>query len=382
MGLENRDYYRDGRYTRSFTSLGLDFTPVVKYLIIINVIVFLMQIFFVRPSPRVDLEDDESEIGFLQVGGDSERTETKKRQTSSKESEEDRAEREKQEEAFRKARRAMERMRANSSGPSISIVQEWCELDPRKTVKQGQVWRLLTCAFCHHRLGIWHIVFNMVMLYWFGTRLESMYGSREFLLFYLAAALFASAAYVALAFWTESNVPAYGASGAVMGVMMLYTIFYPFETLCLFWFLPVPLWAVLSLYVIFDLHPVLLALSGERFSTGVAHAGHLGGLAFGFLYWKLGLRLEAPFEHGNRPRLCIIRKPSGVPTEPTILAHPQRDPFNEHVDQLLRKISEQGKDSLTDEERQILIQASAVSQGTVTRHSRHHGRLSERVDSG
>src|SRR5262249_21647442 len=55
--------------------------------------------------------------------------------------------------------------------------------------------------------------------------------------------------------------------------------------------------ALLSLYVIFDLHPVLLALaSGQPTFTGVAHAGHLGGLAFGFLYYKSGVRLETPFE--------------------------------------------------------------------------------------
>src|ERR1700730_15360645 len=104
----------------------------------------------------------------------------------------------------------------------------------------------------------------MVLLFWLGCRLETMYGSREFLLFYLTAALCGSAAYVALAFYTGSNTPAIGASGAVMGVMMLYTIFYPFETITLFWILPVQLWLMLSLYVLFDLHPVLLALAGDH----------------------------------------------------------------------------------------------------------------------
>src|SRR5439155_10050597 len=122
----------------------------------------------------------------------------------------------------------------------------------------------------HSRLAIWHIVINMFLLYWFGTRLESMYGSREFLLFYLAAALCGSAAYVALALYTGSNAPAIGASGAVMGVMMLYTIFYPFETFLICWVVPVPLWILLSLYVLYDLHPVLLALSGEQLFLGVA----------------------------------------------------------------------------------------------------------------
>jgi membrane associated rhomboid family serine protease len=365
MGLENRDYYRDGSYTESLTGLGLNtITPMVKYLILANVIVFLLQIFFVRTKPLEDPESTESAIAHLQVGGDSPRKAAKReRARADEEDDEDEIDRKKQEEAVRKYRRQFERMMANMPGTRVSPVQEWLQLDPEKTIKQGQLWRLLTCAFCHSREAIWHIVFNMIFLYWFGTRLESMYGSREFLLFYLAAALSSSLAYVALAFWTGSNTPAIGASGAVMGVMMLYVIFYPFETMLLFWCIPVPLWALLSLYVIYDLHPVLLQLAGDRFFTGVAHAGHLGGLAFGFLYWKFGLRLEAPLDRGKRPRRLPIRKASRPDSEPAILAHPRRDEFNDQVDEVLRKISEQGAESLTEQERAILAQASAKYRG-------------------
>jgi hypothetical protein len=196
----------------------------------------------------------------------------------------------------------------------------------------------------------------MVLLYWFGTRLETMYGSREFLLFYLVAAVCSSLAYVGLAFYTKSNVPAIGASGAVMGVMMLYTIYYPHETFLIFWVIPVPLWVLLSLYVLYDLHPVLLALAGDRLFTGVAHAGHLGGLAFGFVYWKLGLRLEAPLDRSGRPARRPVRRAQPVP-KPTVPL-PRRDAFDDQVDEVLRKICEQGQNSLTDDERGILKQAS------------------------
>ena len=52
MGLESRHYFRDGSYTNSFSGWGLDFTPIVKKLIIANVIVFLLQIFFTRAAPE------------------------------------------------------------------------------------------------------------------------------------------------------------------------------------------------------------------------------------------------------------------------------------------------------------------------------------------
>jgi membrane associated rhomboid family serine protease len=363
MGLENRDYFRDGSYTESLTGLGLDFTPVVKYLILANVAVFLLQIFFVQQKPLPDPEAFESAVVHFQTGGGSSWKQAKKDRPAADDDEEDEIDPQEQEKVRRKYRQYVERMMGNMPGMRVSPVQQWLELDPEKTIKQGQLWRLLTCAFCHSRVSIWHIVFNMIMLYWFGTRLESMYGSREFLLFYLAAALASSLAYVGLAFWTGSNVPAIGASGAVMGVTMLYVIFYPYETILLFWFLPVPLWAMLGLYVIYDLHPVLLQLSGDRVFTGVAHAGHLGGLAFGFLYWKLGLRLEAPFDRTGRPRRLPVRKASCPAAEPAILAHPKRDEFNDQVDDVLRKISEQGTDSLTEQERAILTRASARYRG-------------------
>jgi membrane associated rhomboid family serine protease len=349
MGLESRDYYRDGSYTATLAGWGIDFTPVVKYLIITNVIVFLLQIFFTRPAVEVP---NLGELARKQA-------EAQKR-TAAKEDEADEDDPMRREENDRKAREILEELTGQLPGARRSVVQDWLELDPTKTIEKGQLWRLVTCAFCHDRLAVWHILFNMLLLYWFGTRLERMYGSREFLLFYLGAAVCGSLAYVGLAYYTGSKVPAIGASGAVMGVMMLYVIFYPFETILLFWLIPVPLWVLLGLYVVYDLHPVLLALAGDRLYSQVAHAGHLGGLAFGLLYWRLGLRLEAPFTRRiGRPR----RKREPQPLEePAILSFPRRDDRDdlaEQVDEVLRKISEQGRDSLTDEELAILQKASA-----------------------
>jgi membrane associated rhomboid family serine protease len=362
MGFENRDYFRDGSYTDRISGLGLDFTPVVKYLIVANVVVFLLQIFLTRPPMARDL------TAFFPEIPDEQRSEweaaeaeaTKPRE--GKKAEDPEVLRKRQEEVARRMQEYLERVAAGIyPGMRISVVQEWCSLDPKKTVLQGQVWRLVTCAFCHDRISIWHIVFNMLLLYWFGSRLERMYGSREFLLFYLAAAVASSLAYVALAFYTHSYIPAIGASGAVMGVMMLYTIFYPFETVLLFWFLPVPICVLLGAYVIFDLHPVLLSLSGDRIYTGIAHAGHLGGLAFGFLYWKLGVRLEAPFERAGVRRRRPVRRPQARPAPAP--ADTYADSLDDQVDQVLRKISEHGQASLTPEEREVLVKASARYRG-------------------
>src|SRR5262249_14156536 len=90
------------------------------------------------------------------------------------------------------------------------------ELDPR-LVMDGQVWRLLSYAFLHDT-NVWqHIVFNMLFLWWFGGDIEQIYGTREFLLFYLTAALLGGIAFTAV--WAvnppQRSVVCIGASGAV-----------------------------------------------------------------------------------------------------------------------------------------------------------------------
>jgi membrane associated rhomboid family serine protease len=356
MGFESRDYSRDGRYTSSLSGWGMDLTPIVKYIIIANVVVFLLQLFLTRrPDPRLpDIEavwseDEESDPEIEQPAPKKHATKAEDRQTREKNA--------------RKVREQMEDMMAQVHGMRKSTIQEWFELDPKKTIQKGQLWRLLTSTFCHDRYGLWHIVFNMLLLYWFGQRLEQMYGSTEFLLFYLTAAICSSLAYVALAYYTGSMVPAIGASGCIMAVMMVYVIYYPFEQFLLFWFIPVPLWLLLGFYLLFDLHPVLLALAGEPMFSGVAHASHLGGLAFGYSYWKSGYRLEplldrfAPERSGARSRRLrdpVIRK--FVPRDDTPAS-------TDRVDEVLKKISEHGMDSLSAAERDILIEAAEKYRG-------------------
>jgi membrane associated rhomboid family serine protease len=354
MGFESRDYSRDGRYTASLSGWGMELTPVVKCLVIANIVVFLLQLFLTRPAaPRLP--------DFDGIWPDHEETVTDTEPPARQKNAINADDRQSRERNARKAREAMEEMLARMPGMRTSIIQDWFELNPKKTVEHGQIWRLVTSAFCHNRYGLWHILFNMLLLYWFGQRLEQMYGPTEFLLFYLAAAVCSSLAYVALAYHSGSTLPAIGASGAIMAVMMVYVIFYPFEQFLLFWFIPLPLWALLSIYLLYDLHPVLLALAGEGTFSGVAHASHLGGLAFGFLYWRSGCRLEPILD-----RILPARpgRKAMAFREPVIRKFVPRDgELTDRVDEILKKISEQGTDSLTDAERDVLIDAATKYRG-------------------
>ena len=170
MGLESRDYYRDGSYSASLAAWGVDFTPVVKYLIIVNVVVFLLQIFFTRPAPLELPGLDAKSRDLPGAARDWLADEDDWDDQANKDAKGDKGvpNREQMEEATRKAREVMERMLTHFPGMRVSVVQEWLELSPEKTILEGQLWRLVTCAFCHMRFGVWHILFNMLMLYWFG----------------------------------------------------------------------------------------------------------------------------------------------------------------------------------------------------------------------
>ena len=365
MGFENRDYFRDGSYSRGGNATFMADAPMCRNILVVTVVVFLAQIFFTRTARIEDFQPQidqiEQTVAEQRLGeGESEPDEVEQTDVD-----EERGEPAFDAEMFMRA------------APRVSVVQDWLELDTEKVIKRGQIWRLITTAFCHQRFGIWHIAFNMLFLYWFGQFVEATYGSKEFLCFYLVAALVASFAYIGLELATGDRHPAIGASGAVMGVVCLFAMWNPNHTIRVYFLFPVTIKFLLLFYVIYDLHPVLLSLAGTAMYSGVAHAAHLGGLLFGFLYYKNDWRLAPYWDRwmamfGNRRIKTRIAKSNfkmfqgdsddddnsedNGQGEPTKTKADLR--FDEQLDEVLRKISEHGQDSLTEREKKILIVGS------------------------
>jgi membrane associated rhomboid family serine protease len=240
-------------------------------------------------------------------------------------------------------------------------------------VASGELWRLVTPLFLH--AGLWHLVFNMFVLYSFGTRVEELYGSRETFVFYLVAGIFAQGIYLAsqLLGLTPLNTAAVGASGAVTAVLVLYALHFPHQRVLLFFVIPAPMWMVVILFIGLDL---LVAL-GVR-DPGVGYAAHLGGALFGFLYYKSHLRFTGFFTRSERATASVRVRPQlrMLPTEPEEdedaepvaaavenLPRPKEasdEHFEAKVDRVLEKVSQHGQDSLTPEEREILVKASEM----------------------
>ena len=137
-------------------------------------------------------------------------------------------------------------------------------------------YQLFTHMFTHADFG--HILFNMFNLWMFGRVLESVWGPKKFLTFYLICGVGAAVVHLAVQYLTGGYAPAVGASGAVMGVMVAFAYLFPNTELMLYLAIPVKAkWIILAL-IAFDLFAGL-----GRTGTGIAHWAHLGGAATGFI---------------------------------------------------------------------------------------------------
>ena len=333
--------------------------PVVcKRLLIATVVVFLCQLFFTRPAEHSDFEHSDFEHSDILQQLEGMGTQIDELPPEMFE-----------QYTIEPDQFAMEMV---PWSPRISIVEQWCRLDPEE-LKRGQLWRLVTYAFCHDRYGVWHLLINMLFLYWFGTRLEQMYGSKEFCLFYFASAVVAGAAFLALDYYTGSPARAIGASGAVWGLVALYVVHHPYERINIYGLFPIEIRWLALFYLVFDLHPVLLALSGDGFVAGggVAHAAHVGGAAFGFVYFYRSWRLSRLWDRltqrtsGGKWQSRTVRRPqrniipiSRVDDGQDQRIDPSRKRLEADLDQVLEKIQTDGRQSLSDDEIAILEQAS------------------------
>ncbi|MCG8452722.1 MAG: rhomboid family intramembrane serine protease [Spirochaetales bacterium] len=148
----------------------------------------------------------------------------------------------------------------------------------------GFVWTPLTYMFVHGSMT--HLLFNMIFLIFAAPAVEERMGSREFLAFYLISGTLAGL-FSVLAYWsTGLSVPIVGASGAIYAVMLAFATFYPHARFLIFYVLPMRAPYALALFAGIDL------LQHIRGTVGVAHLTHLSGLAFGYLYFMIRLRMN------------------------------------------------------------------------------------------
>ena len=268
-----------------------------------------------------------------------------------------------------------------------------------RNVLHGQIWRFLTYAFLHDPNTIWHILFNMLFLWWFGSDVEDLYGSREFLTFYLGACLVGGVLFfVSSLAWVPTALPCLGASGGVLAVLTLCAIHFPRRVILLFFILPIPLPLFLLIALASD---ALVFLNGVE--SGTAVAAHLGGALFAGVYYRSHIHLvewlppvwdkdywqswrrrlfgprlrlyvdedsssrsRAPRRNERRPSSAAARSYAEHANEEhegkhqSVSAPVADEHLEAKMDAILEKISRVGKENLTESEREFLLRASEI----------------------
>lgn len=206
-------------------------------------------------------------------------------------------------------------------------------------------WSIVTYMFLHGSLT--HILFNMLGLFFFGSRVEARLGERRFITLYLLSGI--TGALASLVFTPGAAV--IGASAGVFGVMLAFAMFWPREKIYIWGILPVEARVLVIVTTALALYSGFAGRGG-----GVAHFAHLGGYLGAWVYlWWIGRNTA---QRRFKARVAAV-EPAVVKKVVTL----SKDSLNlqgvhaltrEEVDRILDKISAQGMQSLSVEELRFL----------------------------
>ena len=204
-----------------------------------------------------------------------------------------------------------------------------------------QIWRMVTYQFLH--LGFWHLLWNMLWLFNFGPTLEQLWGSKKFLIFYLACGAIGGLVYPLLVLMGILGVGTLvGASGAILAVVAAVALIFPYRQIVVMFVFPMQLWLLAVIAACMS-----LAFFFQGDNAG-GQAVHLGGMAAGAVYvlwpkWRKGVQTKSR----------TVQWESKINRERN---------FQAEVDRILDKVHNQGIASLTRKEKKMLREATQREQ--------------------
>jgi len=229
-------------------------------------------------------------------------------------------------------------------------------------------WVIFTHMFFH--IGFWHILFNMLFLYWFGRIVGDFIGNHRILPIYLMGGLSGALFYLLSANFVSVGLMALGASAAVMAFVVASGVLSPDYRMHLLLIGEVKLKYVVAVLVFLDL--IGIANLGN---TG-GHFAHLGGAAFGWLYvsqLRKGKDWAAPinrwlnalnvyfsniFKSKSKGPRMVYKNTEKQAKGSSATDKEKPSQHQERLDAILEKIKENGYESLSEEEKEFLFNAS------------------------
>ena len=220
-------------------------------------------------------------------------------------------------------------------------------LNPKDVCKNWEIWQCVTYLFLHSTHYIWHILGNMIGLWFLGSALESIWGKRKFLKYYFVVGVgsgFITAIYM-INFYP--NVSTIGASGSIYGLLVAYAILFPDRILYIYGLIPVKAKTIAiilgGIALFYSINSNQSSINSNQSSANIGHITHLAGIAMASLYliyWtkkKQSMKIIKLHKHKKNNSTKIREK---------------------NVNEILDKINDVGWDSLTDEDKEYLNKES------------------------
>jgi len=258
-------------------------------------------------------------------------------------------------------------------------------LTARETLRYFQLWRLVTYQFLHG--SFMHILFNMFVLWMFGRVVEMQFGSRRFTWLYFLSGIAGGVLEIGVNYalsvrggWRvdPALIPIVGASAAVAGVVVAYALLNPNAMIYILFVLPVRAkWAAIGYAVL----TTIWAINSFKNpgSTSVAHAAHLGGMVYAFLWYRAGAsvptglwrRMKRSLGGGGRSERRDADTSRRHPITGSSTYSKQDVADEQRLDDILRKLHDQGLNSLSDRERSFLRRMSEKKRDDVDFDNRY-----------
>lgn len=234
------------------------------------------------------------------------------------------------------------------------------------SLQNGLLWTPLTYAFLHGTGNWFHIIGNMLGVFFLGRTVLPILGQKRFLQLYFGAVLIGGLLWFAASFISGAG-SVIGASAAVFALLTFFACLFPDREiqLLLFFVLPIRIKPRYLAYGMLGLS-VLGLFFQELFASGpgvVAHSAHLGGMLVGFLYYKF-VYLSNPYDNTGTLSLSFSKMFKKKDTAKSTAGYNYRVNVSKEtkdlkgeVDRILDKINSKGFGSLSQNEKEILDEA-------------------------
>lgn len=241
--------------------------------------------------------------------------------------------------------------------PLPGYLEEQIGLSYIGLIHELKLWQIGTYMFLHG--GWFHVIFNLIGIWMFAGDLEQLWGSRQFLKYFLVTGVGAGVFITIMNYYVfyRYNISpiTIGASGAIYGILIAYGITWPNRTVMIYFILPVKIKYLVLIFGLIEFFGTFSSISGG--AGNISQIGHLGGLVTGAIY--ILFITKSKQLSANRLLFKVSHNPvkkalKSVRIEKKKKEIQTRIKAKEIIDMLLEKIAREGMTSLTHEERKLL----------------------------